>query len=112
MLWALYESVVQPDEQNVPQGHRVQGLEDLPCYVLGGTFIYWDHESRMPWHTPEFMEGARNDPALKGRESEYLRIWQNRWTTGYEAFIDMEQYDLLCKRGDGEGLWNRMPSVG
>lgn len=106
LLWALYDQVVRPDEKDEPQGERVKGLEDLPCYVKGKTFVYWDHEARMPWHTKEFLESARDDPAVQGRESEYRRIWQNRWTTGLDSFIDMEIVDRLMKTG--EGLYNRM----
>jgi len=106
LLWALYDTVVKPDEKDEPQGSRVKGLEDLPCFEKGKTFVYWDHEARMPWHTAEFMEAARDDPAVQGRESEYRRIWQNRWTTGLESFIDMEIVDRIMKTNTG--MRNRM----
>ena len=57
------------------------------------------------------MEQAKSDPALKGRASEYLRIWENRWTTGLESYIDMELYDQLVARGEAEGLTNRMEGL-
>ena len=111
LLWNVYEEIVQPDENGNPTGERVRHMEDLPLYVKDKTCVYWDHEARMPWHTPEFMEQAKSDPALKGRASEYLRIWENRWTTGLESYIDMELYDQLVARGEAEGLTNRMEGL-
>ena len=109
LLWNLYETVVKPNPQTQePEGERIPTLEDLPCYKLGRTFVYWDHMARMPWHTLEFLEDARDDPSLKGRESEYKRIWQNEWTTGLDAFLDMTVVDELCAKGDELGLVNRM----
>ena len=111
LLWNVYEEVVQPDENGNPTGQTVRYLEDLPVYVKDQTCVYWDNEARMPWHTPEFLEQAKHDPALKGRASEYLRIWENRWTTGLESYIDMELYDGLVARGEAEGLTNRMEGL-
>ena len=48
---------------------------------------------------------------MKGRASEYLRIWENRWTTGLESYIDMELYDQLVARGEAEGLTNKMEGL-
>ena len=110
LLWSMYEFVVQPDMENEgePRGERVPGLEDLPCYKNGSMFAYWDHECRCPWQTPEFLEEARNDPAARMRKSEFLRLWENRWTTGEESFIDAEQIERLMIQGQKAGLVNRM----
>ena len=109
LLWGLYEGVVQPDPHtDEPMGQRVEGLEDLPCYRLGRTFIYWDHEARMPWHTPIFLEEARSDPSVKGRESEFRRLWENRWTTGQEAFLDINVIDRRMAEGKEMGLMNHL----
>ena len=111
LLWNIYNNVVKPDPQTEEAtAPRVKGLEDLPCYELGNYFVYWDHECRMPWHTEEFLSDARNDPALEGRESEFRRIWQNRWTTGLEAYMPMETVDLLMELGEKEGLYNHLES--
>ena len=107
LLWNIYEDICKPDENGEEQGSRVKGLDDLPVYESGDNVAYWDHVGRMPWHTPEFLEQARNDPALKGRKSEYLRIWENRWTTGIEPYINMEDYDRLVAKGKANGLYNR-----
>ena len=108
LLWHYYEMVCAPDEQGEEQGQRVRGLEHLPCYHKGRTFVYWDHEPRMPWHTDEFLEKAKAD---EPRPSEYLRIWENRWTTGLEPFINMDLYDACARLGDEEGLYNRWEDV-
>jgi hypothetical protein len=111
LLWRLYENVVKPDPHtNEEMGTKVPGLEDLPVYLSddGSTIVYWDHEARMPWHTLEFLEQARNDPSVQGRESEYRRLWTNEWSSGTEAFIDMEVVDRAQARGTDRELINNM----
>jgi hypothetical protein len=105
LLYSIYESVVNPDPQTEePRGEVVSGLEDLPCYRKGTYFVYWDCEPRMPWHTEEFMQAALDDPTLKGREGEYRRLWQNKWSSGAEPFLDVEIIDRLMARGQEAGL--------
>ena len=110
LLWGIYEDVVKPDPYSptVKNGQKVPGLEDLPCYTKDRYFVYWDHEARMPWHDVKFLSEARNDPAVKGRESEFRRLWQNEWTTGAEAFLDMAIVDARMDEGDRLGLINHM----
>ena len=110
LLWSLYEYGVQPNMESdmEPRGERVPGLEDLPCFRNGSMFVYWDHECRCPWQTEKFLQEARNDPATRMRKSEYLRLWENRWTTGEEAFIDMDQIEKLMGMGERAGLINHM----
>tara|TARA_R100000808_G_scaffold12776_1_gene31609 strand:+ start:10084 stop:11073 length:990 start_codon:yes stop_codon:yes gene_type:complete len=109
LLWRIYENIVKPDPHtNEELGTKVPGLEDLPVYVSddGSTIVYWDHEARLPWHTPEFLEQAKNDPSVQGRETEFRRLWFNEWSSGVEAFIDMEHVDRAIARG--ENLINNM----
>jgi hypothetical protein len=109
LLYSLYEQCVRPHpDTGEPQGERIKELKDLPCYQYGSMFCYWDHEPRAPWLTPEFLLAAKNDPANKLRPSEYLRLWENRWTTGTEAFIDMDVFDRIAREGDEEGLYNHL----
>ena len=110
LLYSLYEQSVKPDPNNndEPTGQRIPGLEDLPVFEAGDMFVYWDHEARMPWHTPEFLEAARNDPAMKVMPHEYLRLWENRWTTGLQYFIDIQKVDASMREGDKLGLVNNM----
>jgi hypothetical protein len=111
LLWRIYENVVKPDPHtNEEHGKKVPGLEDLPVYLSddGSTIVYWDHEARMPWNTPEALEKARNDPSVQGRESEYRRLWHNEWSSGVEAYIDMDIIDRAIARGRERGLVNNM----
>jgi hypothetical protein len=109
LLYSIFEALVDPDPQtDEPRGTRVPGLEDLPCYhdLESGYFCYWDEEPRMPWHTEEFLERAKLDPTLKGRQGEYDRLWRNRWSTGSEPFIDIKLIDALMEEGESRGLVN------
>ena len=110
LLWGIYEEIVKPDPYNAQEKHgtKVLGLEDLPCYYKDRYFVYWDHIARMPWHSQTFLHEAKNDPAVKGRESEFRRLWQNEWTTGAEAFLDMTVVDARMEEGESLGLVNNM----
>ncbi len=111
VLYSVYEQAVRPDPQNpdIATGEHPPGLEDLPIYHQGSLCAYWDTRARMPWHTDQFLEEAREDPVVKLRPSEYRRLWQNRWTTGLEAFLDIEQLDRLMDDGERHGLANAYP---
>jgi len=89
LLWDLYTRGVHSDEYNDGQGERIPGLEDLPCYRKGSLFIYWDHDGRMPWQTPEYYERAFEEE----RGSSYLRLHENRWVTSTETFMPIEWWD-------------------
>jgi phage terminase large subunit-like protein len=68
----------------------VPGLEDLPCYVVGGMFVYWNKgERHLPWHTDEFIEAERE----RMRDVEFRRIWLNTPTSSQDAFIDIKLFD-------------------
>tara|TARA_R110000796_G_scaffold40820_2_gene101013 strand:- start:22 stop:1014 length:993 start_codon:yes stop_codon:yes gene_type:complete len=116
LLWSIYDTVVKPDDYNPLEKHgtKVPGLEDLPVYqygdkyVSGSYLVYWDHENRMPWKSKEYLEGRRKDPAVKGREAEYRRLWKNEWTTGMDAFLSPELVDELMAIGEEHGLVNHM----
>tara|TARA_R110000751_G_scaffold7190_3_gene29738 strand:- start:429 stop:1217 length:789 start_codon:yes stop_codon:yes gene_type:complete len=109
LLWSIYEATVNPDQDGNPQGIKAPGFEDLPCYVSkdGKIFAYWNHEPNRPWHTEEFLESRKSDPSLP--KHEYLRLWENRWTTGNESFIPIELIDGLMADGDQQGLYNHYP---
>jgi len=114
LLWRIYENVVKPNPHtNEEEGTKIPGLEDLPLYTSddGSTIVYWDHEARMPWHTPEFLAAAQNDPSVQGRDSEFRRLWLNEWSSGTEAFIEMEVVDRSQARGKERGLINNMDLI-
>lgn len=61
----------------------------LPIYTNGRLFMYWDHEPRMPWQTPEYYEEQRQSL----RPNAYLRLHENRWVSGENSFVDMDWWD-------------------
>ena len=58
---------------------------DLPVYELdyGRTLVYWSHEPRMSWQTPDYYITQRKDM----RPSAYMRLHENRWVESAESFI-------------------------
>jgi hypothetical protein len=89
LLFSLYKLGVAPDEHREGQGERLH--PDLPIFAnrAARLFVYWDHEPRMPWQTPAYYEGQRRTL----RPSTYLRLHENRWTTGVSVFLTPELWD-------------------
>lgn len=104
LLYSLYEATVKPDQNDMPTGIRIKGLEDLPCYVSedGKTFAYWNHTPNRPWHTEEFLESRRSDKSM--RHHEYMRLWENRWVSGREEFISQTLIRQSEEEGRARGL--------
>lgn len=97
LLKELYIKGVAPEEHENGMGHKIEGLEDLPCYANGKLFIYWDHEPRMPWQTQEYYEEQR----LALRPSAYIRLHTNNWVTSQEEFIPTDWWDRATKAFTG-----------
>ena len=107
-LWEIYSRAINPDPHtDTPRGHSV--LSGLPVYAEGSLAAYWDHECRLPWQTPEFLEEARTDPVTLAQPAEYKRLWENRWTTGLESFMDMQRLDGIMEQAEREGIHNAYP---
>jgi len=79
LLWDLYKQGLA--------GERID--KDLPIYVNGRLFMYWDHQPRMPWQTPEYYAEQRRSL----RTNAYLRMHENKWVSGESAFVDMDWWD-------------------
>lgn len=111
VLYSVFEQACQPDPQNPDHfnGEKPKGLEDLPCYHNGSLFAYWDRKARMPWHTEEFLQEAKEDGVNKLRPAEYKRLWENGWSTGLDSFLDIEIFDALAEEGHKAGLKNQYP---
>jgi hypothetical protein len=112
LLWNIYNNVCKPDLNTEEEGGTpIPGLEDLPVYISDDkrTLCYWDHESRMPWQTPEFLARALADPINQMRPEEYKRLWENRWVSGNDAFISMAFIDAAMEQGQARGLANMYP---
>ena len=63
--------------------------DELPCYAKGELFMYWDHEPRMPWQTPEYYASQKQQL----RMNTYLRLHENRWVSSESSMFDMENWD-------------------
>jgi phage terminase large subunit-like protein len=88
LLEDLYSRIF--DKQgNVKPGVKRPLGEDFPVYTIGDLFVYWDHEPRMPWQTPEYYESQRADL----RTNSYLRLHENKWVSNESSFFDMEDWD-------------------
>ena len=68
LLEDLYYEIFNKDGTLKAGVERPLG-DDLPCYVKDSLFLYWDHEPRMPWQTPEYYANQRRQLRL----NTYLR---------------------------------------
>ncbi len=85
LLWAVYQKGLE--------GKRI--YEDMPVWVNGKLYMYWDTVCRMPWQTPEFLEDRRRNE----RPNAYRRLFQNEWVSATTSFIPIESWDG-CVRQD------------
>lgn len=93
ILWNLYTQAFKDGDENKPLGEKIPGLEDLPCWHIPSskTFVYWDHEPRMSWQTPEYYEQQRAEL----RPNAFRRLHHNEWVSSVEVFIEPQQWDNL-----------------
>lgn len=88
LLEELYHRVL--DKQGNPKPGVLRPLgDDFPVYTIGDLFVYWDHEPRMPWQTPQYYESQRADLRL----NTYLRLHENRWVSNESSLFDMQEWD-------------------
>ena len=66
-------------------------------------FFFWDQENRMPWQTKAYLKQQRG----RLRPGTYKRLHQNIWTSGEEAFIDMDLWDGCVDRKHRPVLANK-----
>ncbi len=52
-------------------------------------FFFWTHENLASWITPEYLATQKT----RLRPNTYLRLHENRWTSGEDQFIDMADWD-------------------
>jgi phage terminase large subunit-like protein len=69
--------------------------DSLPCYAIGDMFMYWDHEPRMHWQTPEYYESQR----MSLRMSTFLRLHKNMWVSSESGLFNMDRWDA-CTNPD------------
>jgi phage terminase large subunit-like protein len=87
LLEEIYNRVF--DKQGNVKAGVNQPLPGLSVYTIGDLFVYWDHEPRMPWQTPEYYASQRADLRL----NTYLRLHENRWVSNESSFFDMQEWD-------------------
>lgn len=78
----------------VPELMHIDDGDGKPaCWRNGRMFLLWSHVGRQPWHTEEFMEEKRR--SFGNRQSEFLRVWENRRVKNADAFCTDEQWERL-----------------
>jgi phage terminase large subunit-like protein len=89
LLRELYLQGVGPEEHEDGKGVKV--YPTLPLYLNAEArlLVYWDHEGRLPWQTERYYASQRKTL----RASAFIRLHENRWTTGESAFITAELWD-------------------
>ncbi len=88
LLEDLYH-VIFKDDGSVKEGIERPLGEDLPVYTKGELFMYWDHEARMSWQTPEYYETQKQQL----RPNTYLRLHKNLWVSSESSMFNMERWD-------------------
>lgn len=89
LLWHLYLLGVGPEEHADGRGQRVHPTLPIYANAEARTLVYWDHEPRMPWQTPEYYATQRRTL----RPGNYLRVHENRWVPANTVFITPELWD-------------------
>ena len=51
--------------------------------------MYWDHEPRMPWQTPEYYESQKQQL----RTNNFLRLHKNLWVSSESGLFNMDKWD-------------------
>ena len=78
----------------VPELAHIDNGDGKPaCYRNGRTFLFWNHQPRMPWHTDAYIEGEKQN--YRGRLNEFYRVWNNRRTKSAQAFVTEDQWKKL-----------------
>ena len=76
LLEDLYNRIFDKQGNVKPGVERPLG-EGFPVYAIGDLFMYWDHEPRMTWQTPDYYESQRADLRI----NSYLRLHENKWVS-------------------------------
>lgn len=102
LLEDLYREIFQEDG-TIKAGVERPLDDGLPCYAKGELFVYWDHEPRMPWQTPQYYESQRRQLRL----NTYLRLHENRWVSSETTLFDMEKWDACIDANHKPPLPNK-----
>lgn len=80
----IYLKVFTDFKESALHPNVVQLWDDLPVYIINDhTFVFWDHEHRMPWQTDDYYKQQAEDM----RSSAYRRLHDNYWVESEDNFI-------------------------
>ena len=88
LLEDLYHEIFNEDG-TIKEGIERPLGEDFPAYAKGELFMYWDHEPRMPWQTPEYYKSQKQ----LLRPNNYLRLHENKWISSESGLFNMDKWD-------------------
>ncbi|MBE3597558.1 MAG: hypothetical protein IMX02_01680 [Limnochordaceae bacterium] len=74
-------------DRAVVRGERIS--DAWPIYRAGRLLVFWSHEPIAPWQTDAWKAEMRQTL----RPNAYLRLVENRWVSGEEAFIPVEWWE-------------------
>lgn len=78
---------------------------------LAGTdpkmFFFWTHENLASWITPDYLALQK----ARLRPNTYLRLHENRWTSGEDQFIDIADWDACVDPNHHPLLEDRTKSL-
>jgi hypothetical protein len=84
LLQSLYLRVFKDFNEKELNDGVVKIWKDLPVYEIDGrTLVYWSHNPRMPWQTPEYYQDQRTSL----RPATYMRLHGNWWVDSEDKFI-------------------------
>ncbi len=88
LLEDLYSQIFK-DTGELKEGVTRPLGDELPFYAIDGMAMYWDHEARMPWQTPDYYLNQRRSL----RPNTYLRLHENHWVSSESGLFDMDRWD-------------------
>lgn len=100
LLHGLYRKIFHTDETEDREPELNDGVvklwDDLPVYELAdeGMLVFWDHDHRMPWQTPEYYRVQ----CAQLRSNAFRRLHGNYWIDSSEQFISEEMWNASCRR--------------
>jgi hypothetical protein len=94
-------------------GERID--RELEVYRADDLLMFWSHQPRQPWQTPEYYASQRRSL----RPNTYARIHENRWVSSESAFIPAEMWDACVVHtlspmltDDGRAIWGGLDIAG
>lgn len=108
----VFKSTAEIDEKGKPdlqEGARVvKSLADIKtdghpaCFEIPaeGTFVFWDHERRMPWQRGTIGDQYYGAMKKDLRPSAYVRLCENRWQKSESKFIPETWWTRSVRRAE------------